>query len=84
MITVRLARRAQRYYERLDAETAARLDRALARLAENPFQGDIRRLQGLEGRYRLRVGDLRVIFRLDLAAQTIDVSVIAPRGQAYR
>ena len=41
MITVRLGRRAQRYYERLDAETATRLDRALARLAENPFHGDI-------------------------------------------
>jgi len=42
------------------------------------------RLQGQEARFRLRVGDWRVIFTIDAAQQTIFVSLIRPRGDAYR
>jgi mRNA-degrading endonuclease RelE of RelBE toxin-antitoxin system len=47
--------------------------------------GHVTRLQGQqEERFRLRVGDWRVIFTMDAAQQTIFVSLIRPRGDAYR
>ncbi len=84
MFAIRLARRAQRYYERLPADLAARLDQSFARLRENPFEGDIKRIQGREGVYRLRVGDLRVLYTVNLDKRLIEVAAILPRGEAYR
>ncbi len=34
-------------------------------ILQNSFQGDVKNLEGDERRYRLRVGDHRVLFRLD-------------------
>jgi mRNA interferase RelE/StbE len=84
MFEIRVAKHAQRYYDRLPADLAARLDRAFTRLCENPFAGDVKRLQGYEGSYRLRVGDLRILFTVNLEARVIEVAAILPRGQAYR
>jgi mRNA interferase RelE/StbE len=85
MFEVRLSRRAQRYYERVDRDTAARLDRALAGLKANPFAGgDVKRIRGRPGSFRLRVGDLRVLFTVNVAARVVEVAAIVPRGQAYR
>jgi hypothetical protein len=49
---------------RLDPPTQERVRQALSRLAATG-QGDVRRLQGLEEEYRLRVGDWRVRFRFE-------------------
>ncbi len=35
-------------------------------------------------RFRLRVGDLRIIFERDDEARVMDVLRIVPRGQAYK
>lgn len=45
-----------------------------------PF-GDIKRLSGLKNEYRLRVGDLRVLFTKE--NDIITINDILPRGQAY-
>lgn len=46
--------------------------------------GDVRRLQGGERLWRLRVGDWRVIFGRRDAERVIDVIAVRPRGRAYR
>lgn len=46
-----------------------------------PF-GDIKKLQGIEEGYRLRVGDLRVLFSME--DDNIYIDNIIPRGQAYK
>lgn len=46
--------------------------------------GDIKRLEGSEGLWRLRVGNWRVIFRWDSAALRITVVIVSPRGSAYK
>lgn len=55
-----------------------RLKEAIEKL---PF-GDIRKLAGLENEYRLRVGDLRVLFTIE--DDIITINDIKPRGQAYK
>ncbi len=44
---------------------------------------DVNALRGRRG-FRLRVGEMRVIFERDDDACIIDVLRIAPRGQAYK
>jgi len=55
----------------------------MARLAENPRLPGSRKLTGLEG-YRLRVGDFRVLYEVDDAAQRVVVYRVMARSDAYR
>jgi mRNA interferase RelE/StbE len=45
--------------------------------------GDVRRLQGRRDEWRLRIGDWRVLIRLDQNAHLIVVTAVKPRGGAY-
>ena len=64
---------------------ALRIRRELDELAESPDRRDfdVRPLGGRPG-FRLRVGEVRIIFERDDDARVIDVLRIAPRGQVYR
>src|SRR5262245_23027022 len=53
---------AERDLRRIRAEDRRRMLDALDRLAEDPRSGDIRKLAGRTGEWRLRVGELRVRF----------------------
>ena len=68
---------------RLDRQTAERVIAALSRLAESDV-GDVKKLKGQEDRWRLRVGDWRVIFTRDDSGREIIVLAVASRGAAYR
>jgi mRNA interferase RelE/StbE len=74
---------ALRDLRRLDRTVATRVLEALRILAEER-RGDVRRLQGQEARWRLRVGDWRVIFTYDADAHAIVILSVKPRGEAYR
>ena len=64
---------------RLDYATKQRIKKAIEQLPA----GDVKRLQGREVTYRLRVGGWRILFAY-LANDTIHIEKIAPRGQAYK
>lgn len=81
---VALSKDALKYYRKLDANTAAKLDQCFKILEEDPFGGgDIKPLKGVKGRYRCRVGKLRVIYGVDLEERIVKVFVILPRGEVY-
>lgn len=63
---------------------AQRIRHELKKMAENTERRDmdIKTLQGRPA-FRLRVGDMRIIFEQDDQARVIDVLRVAPRGQAY-
>lgn len=48
---------------------------------ESGFAGDIKKLAGVENKYRLRVGNHRVLFRL--AGKQIQVYAVKDRKEAY-
>jgi len=48
---------------------------------ESAFQGDLKKLAGTENKYRLRVGNYRVLFRL--AGSQIQVYAVKDRKEAY-
>jgi mRNA interferase RelE/StbE len=66
-------------------QEALRIRLRLDMLAQDPGRRDLD-VAPLAGRpaFRLRVGDIRIIFERDDDARLIDVLRIAPRGQAYQ
>lgn len=72
---------ARRDLRRLDPPVQRRITSALDRFVEDPFAGDIRRLNTIE--WRLRVGDWRIRFAFDDESRVIIVLRVLPRGRAY-
>ncbi len=83
---LRLSRQAERTLRQADAPTRARIGRALDRLQHDPFDDtlDVRPLRAQPAAWRLRVGDWRVIYDVDLRDRIVEVHLILPRGDAYR
>lgn len=82
--TVLWSRPALRDLRRLDRQTADRVRAAVDRYRATE-QGDVRRLHGVpRPTWRLRLGDVRVLFVFDAGLQTLTVHRVAPRGRAYR
>ncbi len=79
-------RRAVRYLERMDTRIKAQLKAKLEQLAQNPAaMPGVKPMAGeWAGFYRLRHGDLRVIFLHDHAANTIVIAHVGPRGDVYK
>lgn len=69
---------AAKYIQAQDKPTKKRLKAAIEKLPD----GDVKKLQGYKNDYRLRVGNLRVIFSIDV--DFIIIKDILPRGQAYK
>ena len=78
---VLLHRSADKYYERLNQADKGRIDEALDDLEKEPPEGDIKPITGEPGRFRVRVGSFRLLFRIK--ENVILVTHIDPRGQAY-
>jgi mRNA interferase RelE/StbE len=67
----------------IDNTTARRIEAKIQQFAQDPasLANQVKRLQGEEMLWRLRVGGWRVIFNQDLIVA--HVVRIAPRGRAY-
>jgi mRNA interferase RelE/StbE len=76
--TVVLAGPARKSLRRIPAGDKARILAALAEMEQNPFQGDIRKLQGLPG-FRRRVGDWRILFEVVLERRHVAIPAIERR-----
>jgi mRNA-degrading endonuclease RelE of RelBE toxin-antitoxin system len=76
--TVVLAGPARKSLKRIPAGDKTRILSAPAEMQQNPFQGDIRRLQGLPG-FRHRVGDWRIMFEVVLEARHVVIAAIERR-----
>jgi mRNA interferase RelE/StbE len=85
MYSVRLLPQARRFYADADRPLANKLARCFEQLEENPrIHPNITRLKGpLAGYYRFRVGDYRVIYRIEERGRIVIVAIIAHRREAY-
>jgi len=79
-------KKAVKYYESLDDKTAERINKAIEAMSKNPLEGPhIKRLKGIhEGKYRYAVGDLRIVYRVNVENKTILIEAIGPRGDIYK
>jgi len=74
---------ARRDLRRIDPPIRRRVLDELDRLVADPPTGNVIKLQGRE-EWRLRVGDWRVLLRLDREQRAVHVLRALPRGRAYR
>lgn len=81
-----LHRRAARYFDRLDARVKAQLRARLEALTRDPMAGPgIKPMAGeWKGFYRMRHGDLRIIYTLDPVHDAVVIAHIGPRGDVYK
>ncbi len=78
MLYIKYTKLAVKHIEELDRISKQRVKTAIEKL---PF-GDIKKLKGYQDKYRLRIGNLRVLFSLE--NDIIVVEDVLPRGQAYK
>ena len=69
---------AAKHINKMDKFQKSRLRDAIEKLPS----GDVIKLQGYTNDYRLRVGDLRVLF--SMLDDTIIIKDVLPRGKAYK
>ena len=79
-----LVSQALKFYKNCPVELVERLNKCFEILEANPFYGpNIKLLRGEEKRYRYRIGDYRIIYRIDKNGKKVIVTLIAPRPSAY-
>ena len=77
-----LTRSAVRRLNRVSAEARARIAEAIAQLGGNPRPAGCVKLKG-RAEWRLRVGDYRVLYRVDDAELTVTVVDVGHRSDVY-
>lgn len=75
---IRYEKEAVKHISKMDKPTKQRLKKAIEKLPA----GDVKKLRGYLVDYRLRVGDLRVIFSVE--NDIITIKAVLPRGQVYK
>jgi mRNA interferase RelE/StbE len=82
-VEIRYTKAALKALTRMPNNTAQLIRGKIRQYAENPasLANNVKKLQGREDAYRLRVGDWRVIFTQD--GVILDVLKVGPRGSAY-
>ena len=85
MFELILSPEAQAFFAAADLPLARKLGRCFRQLERDPRRhNNIKRLSGqLAGRLRYRLGDWRVIYRIDDDARQVHVLTIAHRSEVY-
>ena len=81
---IEFVRSAAKTYSRLDAVLQRRVDRELNRLSETPRHPGVIRLQSADDLYRVRIGDLRLLFNVEDQVLVVLIVKIGQRGSVYR
>ncbi|HBY20221.1 MAG: hypothetical protein A2Y24_00195 [Clostridiales bacterium GWE2_32_10] len=86
MYEVILAKDAIKYYKKSDAKMKKMLNECFVNLKENPKNNvNVKRLEGkLEGLYRYRIRDIRVIYEVIDNRVEVHVLDIGNRGDIYK
>ena len=81
---IEFVRSSAKAYSRLDPVLQRRLDRELSRLSETPRHPGVIRLQSDDELYRVRIGDLRLLFSVEDQVLLVLIVKIGHRGSVYR
>ena len=77
-------RSAERELKVIDKRYIPRILQAIESLTENPYPLHHRKLLGVESSYRIRIGDYRVIYQVDIEDKRVVIYHVRHRREAYR
>lgn len=80
---IRFTRSAEKEFDDFSTKLKQRLAVAIDRLAAEPRHRGVRKLEGADDMYRIRVGDYRVIYMIDDEARLVHVTGVRHRREAY-
>ena len=69
---------------KLPKNVVARVWQRFEYLKQQPFPKQAVKLEGSEGLYRLRVGDYRIIYGVDVDAKVVVIHYVRHRREVYR
>lgn len=72
---------ALKFIRKQDKKTQERL---LAAISKLPDGTDVKKLQGYEALYRMRVGTMRILYRVDDFVKIVSIEDIDSRGDIYK
>jgi len=81
--TVSVGNSAQKEIKTLEHGMRVRIIRSLRSLADEPRPQGCRKLVGSQNRWRIRVGDYRVIYTVDDAGRVVEIVAVRHRSKAY-
>jgi len=87
MFSVTIKRKALRKLAKLDEKRRKTIKDIVLILKSDPIpfrKVDVCRLKGYDSVYRIRVGDLRIVYGVLWARRTIVIQYVGPREKAYR
>ena len=71
-------------FRKLSPDNASRILPKIGELATDPFPPQSIKLKGSEYLYRIRVGDYRIVYAVDLDACKISIYHVRHRREVYR
>jgi len=80
---VTFAASAKREFRNLTPDVIERIRPRMRELANDLRPPGCKKLHGYKDRWRIRIGDYRVVYTIDDAARTVDVTRIAHRRDVY-
>ena len=81
---IELTRRAEKELIKLIAADRKKMSKAIDELADTPRPPGVRKLQGFENEWRIRVGTFRVIYTIEDKNRKILIFRVTDRKDAYR
>ncbi len=75
---------AEKYLNKLTRANYDLVVKAIYSLADNPFQAGVKKLQGVNGTYRIRAGNYRILYQIMKGELVITVIQIGDRKDIYR
>lgn len=75
---------AERDLRGIDKKHVPRIIKTVESLIDNPFSLQCRKLHGAESSYRIRIGNYRVIYKVDIENKRIVIYHVRHRREAYR
>ncbi len=81
---IELTPRAQRDFKALDGSVRGRIKQRIESLAANPYPQGIKKIEGEDELYRLRVGDYRILYQVQGKVLLVLVVGIGHRRDIYR
>jgi len=86
MFAIKIKRKALRKLEKLNRKQKRNIETLILILKNDPIpfrKADVCKLQGYDSTYRIRTGDLRIVYQVFWDEKTILVHYIGSRERAY-
>lgn len=82
--TIKIKSSAKREIKRLPTSVQVRITKKLEELEMNPRPPDVKKLQGYEKTYRVRVGEYRIVYEIEDDILLVWVIEVGHRSSVYR